>query len=64
MSRPLTVTLDDDDWVEVVTALETKARRIRSGDLGPEEKPGEDARWVAHLNEVRQKIERVLYAKF
>ena len=63
MSKPLTITLQSEDWIEIACALETKCRRIRDGSFGPEDSPGEDKRWTTHLTAIREKIEKKLYAK-
>ncbi len=49
--------LSTDDWVEIAEALGTKAHRIQKGDYGPEEKMGEDNRWVSHLMRIKTRIE-------
>lgn len=48
------------DWEEIFYALEDKKIRIESGELGPEEKEGEDEDWIAHLDEIMAQIERKL----
>ncbi len=45
------------DWVEVVEALGSKIRQIQSGQLGPEDRPGQDREWIAHLRRIIRKIE-------
>ena len=50
------ITLTREDWAEIYYALETKALALRQGRYDPEDTPGEDTRWLAHLDAVREKI--------
>ncbi len=52
------ITFRKDDWVEIVEALGSKIRMIESGQLGPEDQPGQDKKWIAHLRQITRKIER------
>jgi hypothetical protein len=52
-----TIKFEMDDWVEIVEALGSKIRQIESGQLGPEDHPGQDKEWIAHLLRVIRKIE-------
>ena len=45
------------DWVEIVEALGSKTRMIEAGQLGPEDRPGQDKEWIAHLLRIIRKIE-------
>lgn len=45
------------DWVEIVEALGSKIRQVESGQLGPEDHPGQDKKWIAHLRRIIRKIE-------
>jgi hypothetical protein len=38
-------------------ALGSKIRQIESGQLGPEDRPGQDKEWIAHLRRIIRKIE-------
>ena len=46
------------DWEEIVEALHSKIGQIQRGYLGPEDTPGQDRKWVAHLRRIIRKIER------
>ena len=46
-----------DDWIEIVEALGSKIRMIESGQLGPEDQPDQDKKWIAHLRRIIGKIE-------
>ena len=48
-----------DDWVEIVEALGSKIHMIQSGQLGPEDRRGDDKKWIAHLRRIIRKIEGV-----
>jgi hypothetical protein len=48
------MSLTREDWSEIYYALEAKSLALRQG--GPEDEPGQDARWIAHLDAVREKI--------
>lgn len=50
------IDLLNDDWIEIYYALEATARRIKNGDYGPEEKRGENKRWIEHLNSIMEQI--------
>ena len=52
-----TIKLEMDDWVEIVEAIGSKIRMIESGQLGPEDQPGQDKQWIAHLRRIIRKIE-------
>ena len=43
--------LTDELLGDVVSALETKAEHVSNGELGEEDKPGDDAAWVHDLRE-------------
>lgn len=45
-----------DELAEIYYALEDKARRIKAGEYGPEEKRGEDKRWIGQLKEIMARI--------
>ena len=51
------ITFRKDDWVEIVEALGSKIRMIESGQLGSEDQPGQDKKWIAHLLRIIRKIE-------
>lgn len=48
--------LSRDDWSEIFYALESKALAVRQGQYGSEDAAGADSKWIAHLDELRQKI--------
>jgi hypothetical protein len=50
------ISLTQEDWAEIYYALDTKSLALRRGDYAPEDEPGEDARWVAHLEAIKEKI--------
>jgi hypothetical protein len=50
------ISLTREDWSEIFYALESKALAVRRGHYGSEEAPGADAKWIAHLNELTEKI--------
>jgi hypothetical protein len=50
------ISLTPEDWAEIYYALETKSSALRRGYSEPEGEPGEDARWIAHLEEIKEKI--------
>jgi hypothetical protein len=45
-----------DQWVEIYYALEDKARRIKNGEYGPEEKRGDNKRWIEDFEEIMARI--------
>ena len=45
-----------EQWGEIYYALETKAKMIKAGGYGPEEKRGENKRWIEELNEIMTRI--------
>jgi hypothetical protein len=47
--------LSRDDWSEIFYALESKALAVRQGQYGSENAAGADSKWIAHLDELRQK---------
>lgn len=52
-----TMRFTESDWVEIVEALGSKIRQIETGQLGPEDRPGDDKKWIAHLRKIIRKIE-------
>lgn len=50
------ISLTREDWCEIYNALETKLLALRQGKYGPEDEPGQDARWIAHLEAIKRKI--------
>ncbi|MCG3205507.1 MAG: hypothetical protein KCHDKBKB_02229 [Elusimicrobia bacterium] len=51
------IRFDMADWEEIVEALGSKIHMIQSGQLGPEDRPGQDKEWIAHLRRIIRKIE-------
>ncbi len=45
-----------DELIEIYYALESKAMAIKAGQMGPEERRGEDKRWIRSLKEIMAKI--------
>ena len=50
------IDLSNDDWSEIYYALEDKAKAIKDGVYGPEEKRGDNKRWIENLNEIMETI--------
>lgn len=50
------ITLTREDWCEIYYALEAKSLALRQGKYGPEDEPGQDAEWIAHLEAVKKTI--------
>jgi hypothetical protein len=50
------ISLTREDWSEIFYALESKALAVRRGRYGSEDASGEDFKWIAHLDELRQMI--------
>ena len=50
------ISLTREDWSEIYYALDTKSLAVRQGKYGLEDKPGDDAKWIAHLEAIKQKI--------
>lgn len=48
---------DEADWIEIIEALGSKIRQIQSGQLGPEDRLGDDKKWIAHLRRIIRQIE-------
>lgn len=46
------------DWEEIYYALESKVKAIQAGTYGPEDQPGQDRKWIAHMKSIMKKIER------
>lgn len=58
MSENITVPLSRRDWEEIFYALETKAKLVKDGYYGPEDKPGEDGEWISHMKAIMRKIDK------
>jgi hypothetical protein len=50
------ISLTLEDWSEIYYALETKSLVLRQGSYGAEDKPGDDAQWLAQIEAIRRKI--------
>jgi hypothetical protein len=50
------IILTREDWAEIYYALEAKGLALREGKYGSEDEPGQDAKWLAHLDAVLAKI--------
>jgi len=50
------VSLTREDWSEIYYSLELKSLALRQGKYGQEDKAGQDAEWITHIEAVREKI--------
>jgi hypothetical protein len=50
------ISLTREDWAEIYYALEMKSLALRQGKYAPEDRPGQDAEWIAHIEAVKQTI--------
>jgi hypothetical protein len=50
------ISLTREDWSEIFYALESKSLAVRQGQYGSEDASGADAKWMSHLDELRQRI--------
>jgi hypothetical protein len=50
------INLTREDWAEIYYALETKSLAIGQGKYNPEDSPGQNVAWVAHLDALIGKI--------
>jgi len=50
------ISLTREDWSEIYYALETKSLALRQGRYGQEDRPSQDAEWIAHIEAVKQTI--------
>jgi hypothetical protein len=50
------IRLTREDWCEIYYALDTKSLVLKQGKYGTEVEPGQDARWITHLEAIRRKI--------
>ena len=48
--------LTREDWCEIYNALETKSLALRQGKYSLQDKSGQDAEWIAHLETLKQTI--------
>ena len=55
----ISLTLTNDEWVEVVASLDSKIHYVTECYYG-EERPGDNAKWIADLNAAKDKIETAL----
>lgn len=58
MGRPITMSLPREDWEEMYYALESKIKAVQAGDYAPEDDPGDDQKWIAHMKRIMKRIER------
>lgn len=54
--RFLDLSLNLDELVEIDAALSTKINYVDIGRFGPEDKPGEDRRWMHDLRSIQKKV--------
>jgi hypothetical protein len=50
------INLTREDWSEIYYSLGLKSLALRQGRYGQEDKPGQDAEWITHIEAVREKI--------
>ncbi len=50
------IALNGKDWAEIYYAVDAKLNALRQGSYGSEFQPGEDARWIAHLQAIKRKL--------
>ncbi|MBF6568539.1 MAG: hypothetical protein IVW54_06655 [Candidatus Binataceae bacterium] len=50
------ISLTREDWAEIYYALEMKLLALRQGKYGPEDRPTQDAEWIAHIEALKQMI--------
>jgi hypothetical protein len=50
------ISLTREDWSEIYYALESKSLALRRATYGSEDAPGQDAKWIAHLDALIEKI--------
>lgn len=50
------VHLSNAEWQEIYYSLESKVNAIKAGYYGPENKRGEDKRWIGDINSIMEKI--------
>ena len=50
------ISLTREDWSEIFYALESKVLAVRQGRYCFEDAADADAKWIAHLDELRQRI--------
>lgn len=50
------ISLTKEQWGEIYYALDTKARLIKDGFYGPEEKRGANKRWIEDIQEIMTRI--------
>lgn len=58
----ITINLTEEEWSEVANAVDTKLARVRRGDYGPEDNPGDDEKWALTLQSALGKISTALDA--
>lgn len=46
----------EEQWGEIYYALESKVKGIKDGAFGPEEKRGDNKRWIEDLTEMMERI--------
>ena len=50
------ISLTKEQWAEIYYALDTKAHLIKDGFFGPEEKRGQNKRWIEDMKEIMTTI--------
>ena len=50
------ISLTPEDWAEIYYALDTKSSLLKQGSYGLDDEPGATAKWIAHLEAIKQKI--------
>jgi hypothetical protein len=50
------ISLTREDWCEIYYALEAKSLALQQGRYGREDEPGQDTKWIAHIDAIREII--------
>ena len=50
------IALNRKDWAEIYYAVDAKLKAVRQSSYGSEFQPGEDAKWIAHLQAIKRKL--------
>lgn len=58
MASAISIAFNKREMEEIYYALESKVKAVQNGDYAPEDKPGDDQRWIADMKRIMKKIER------
>ncbi|MGH7931584.1 MAG: hypothetical protein ACREQN_00305 [Candidatus Binataceae bacterium] len=50
------ISLTREDWSEIYYALETVSLALRQSKYGPEDQPGQEAKWISDIEAIRRRI--------